>query len=63
MPRRLISAIGRFWRLYLRNIAGFRLHDTDKATFGNTWRVVLAENEDAIREIGWMPNSVSRPAS
>ena len=43
------TPIGRFWRLYLRNVAGFLPHQTDKATFGNTWRVVLAENEDALR--------------
>ncbi|HEX7785748.1 MAG TPA: UGSC family (seleno)protein, partial [Methylomirabilota bacterium] len=47
------TTIGRFWRLYLRNVAGFLHHRTDKATFGNTWRVVLAENEDALRRIGW----------
>ena len=40
------TSIGRFWRLYLRNVAGFRLHQNDKATYGNTWRVVVAENED-----------------
>ena len=43
------TSIGRFWRLYLRNVAGFLPHKTDKATFGNTWRVVLAENEDVLR--------------
>ncbi|HZP36023.1 MAG TPA: UGSC family (seleno)protein [Methylomirabilota bacterium] len=47
------TSIGRFWRLYLRNVAGFLHHRTDKGTFGNTWRVVLAENEDALRRIGW----------
>jgi hypothetical protein len=47
------TSIGRFWRLYLRNVAGFLLHKTDKGTFGNTWRVVLAENEDALNRIGW----------
>jgi len=47
------TSIGRFWRLYLRNVAGFLPHRTDKGTFGNTWRVVLAENEDVIRRIGW----------
>ncbi len=47
------TSIGRFWRLYLRNVAGFLLHKTDKGTFGNTWRVVLAENEDVIRRLGW----------
>jgi hypothetical protein len=52
------TSIGRFWRLYLRNVAGFLPHRTDKATFGNTWRVVLAENEDVLQEIGWEPNSV-----
>ncbi len=52
------TSIGRFWRLYLRNVAGFLLHKTDKATFGNTWRVVLAENEDVLTKIGWQPTSV-----
>ena len=47
------TTIGRFWRLYLRNVAGFLQHRTDKGTFGNTWRVVLAENEDVLRRIGW----------
>jgi hypothetical protein len=47
------TSIGRFWRLYLRNVAGFLPHRTDKGTFGNTWRVVLAENEDVVRRIGW----------
>lgn len=52
------TSIGRFWRLYLRNVAGFLLHKNDKGTFGNTWRVVLAENEDVVAKIGWEPNSV-----
>ena len=47
------TSIGRFWRLYLRNVAGFLPHKTDKATFGNTWRVVVAENEDVLARIGW----------
>jgi hypothetical protein len=47
------TSIGRFWRLYLRNVAGFLPHKTDKGTFGNTWRVVLAENEDALARMGW----------
>jgi len=47
------TAIGRFWRLCLRNIAGFLPHQTDKGTYGGTWRVVLAENEGALRKIGW----------
>jgi hypothetical protein len=51
------TTVGRFWRLALRNIAGFLPHKTDKGTFGNTFRVVLAENEDALAKIGWPPNS------
>ncbi|MGZ5225828.1 MAG: UGSC family (seleno)protein, partial [Burkholderiales bacterium] len=51
------TSIGRFWRLYLRNVAGFLPHKTDKGTFGNTWRVVLAENEDALAKIGWPSNA------
>ncbi|MGK0168875.1 MAG: hypothetical protein ACI9W2_000593 [Gammaproteobacteria bacterium] len=49
------TSVGRFWRLFLRNVAGFLPHKNDKATFGNTWRVVLAENEDVLDEIGWDP--------
>jgi hypothetical protein len=44
--------------LYLRNVAGFLPHENDKCTFGNTWRVVVAENEDVVSAIGWEPNSV-----
>jgi hypothetical protein len=49
------TSVGRFLRLYLRNVAGFLPHKTDKATFGGTWRVVLAENEDVLGKIGWEP--------
>jgi hypothetical protein len=52
------TSVGRFWRLYLRNVAGFLPHRNDKATFGNTWRVVVAENEDVLERIGWEPNAV-----
>jgi hypothetical protein len=51
------TSVGRFWRLALRNMAGFLLHKTDKGTFGNTFRVVLAENEDALAKIGWPSNA------
>ena len=53
------TAIGRFWRLYLRNIAGFMHHSTDKATFGNTWRVVVPENEEVLTRIGWPNHAVA----
>ncbi len=52
------TSVGRFWRLFLTNVAGFLLHQTDKGTFGGSWRVVLAENEDALSKIGWAPMSV-----
>ena len=52
------TSVGRFWRLALRNMAGFLPHKTDKGSFGNTFRVVLAENEDSLARIGWAPNSV-----
>ena len=52
------TSVGRFWRLALRNMAGFLPHKTDKATFGNSFRVVLAENEAALAKIGWPPMSV-----
>lgn len=47
------TSIGRFLRLYLRNVAGFLHGSTDKATYGNTWRVVVPENEDEVRRLGW----------
>lgn len=53
-------SIGRFWRLYLRNVAGFLPKKTDKATFGGTFRSVLAENEDCLARIGWQPLSVDQ---
>ena len=47
------TAIGRYWRLMLRNVAGFLPHKTDKGTFGNTWRVAIGENEEVLKKIGW----------
>ena len=47
------TSVGRFVRLLLRNVAGFRLGGADKSTFGNTWRVVLAENHEALKMAGW----------
>ncbi len=52
------TSVGRFFRLYLRNVAGFLPHGNDKATFGNTWRVVVAENEEVTARLGWTPHSV-----
>lgn len=51
------TAVGRWLRLYLRNVGGFTADEHDKATFGNTFRVVLAEDMDTLAEIGWAPVS------
>lgn len=51
------TAVGRWLRLYLRNVCGFTAGEHDKATFGNTFKVVLAEDEAALAEIGWPPLS------
>jgi hypothetical protein len=51
------TSVGRFLRLYLRNVAGFLHGTTDKGTYGNTWRVVVPENEDETRRIGWQTHA------
>jgi len=53
--RRANTSIGRFVRLYMRNVAGLRIppFDTDRPGLGNSFRVVLAENERVVRELGW----------
>ncbi|MFC1988988.1 hypothetical protein ACFLVW_00205 [Chloroflexota bacterium] len=60
--RRANTSVGRFLRLYMRNIPGFRIPPgkTDKGTFAQTFNCVLAENEDAVTEIGWEPFSVDQ---
>lgn len=52
------TSIARFWRMMLRNVAGFIPHKTDKGCFGGNYRIVLAENEDACQQLGWKPMSV-----
>ncbi len=47
------TSVGRWLRLYLRNVFGFTGDTLDKATFGNSARVVLAEDNAALTEIGW----------
>ena len=51
------TAVGRWLRLYLRNVGGFTADEHDKATFGNSARVVLAEDMATLDEIGWQPVS------
>ena len=60
--RKANTSIGRFVRMLIRNIAGQRIlpTGTDKGCFGMTFNCVLAENEDAVAEVGWQPYSVDR---
>ncbi|MFC2052619.1 hypothetical protein ACFLT4_07855 [Chloroflexota bacterium] len=60
--RRANTSVGRFLRLYMRNIPGFRIPPgkTDKGTIAQTFNCVLAENEDAVTEVGWEPFSVDQ---
>src|SRR5262249_42752337 len=53
--RQANTSVGRFLRLLTRNIAGLRIPpgETDRAGIGNTFNVVMAEDEDAARETGW----------
>jgi len=51
------TSVGRWLRLYLRNVCGFTQAEHDKATFGNPTRPVLAEDHACLQEIGWQPLS------
>ncbi|SFM81600.1 hypothetical protein SAMN05216207_100372 [Pseudonocardia ammonioxydans] len=53
--RRANTAVGRFVRLYLRNLAGLRTppDHTDQGAIATSFNVVLAENDDAVRDAGW----------
>ena len=60
--RQANTSIGRFIRLYMRNVAGLRIlpGSTDKGSIGLGLNVVLAENEDALSELGWDSFSVQQ---
>jgi len=60
--RQANSSIGRFLRLYMRNVAGLRIPPgaTDKGSIGYTFNVALPENEEAVAQLGWQPFSVDR---
>jgi hypothetical protein len=49
------TAIGRFARMFLRNLVGLRFSpdESDKATIGLGMNVAAAENEDAVTAVGW----------
>lgn len=52
------QVLGRTLSFIGRNIAGFRVKETKMTTFGKPTSWVLAEDEEAIRRIGWAPNHV-----
>jgi hypothetical protein len=60
--RQANTSIGRFVRLYMRNIAGLRIppSETDQGAIGYSFNVALAEDEGAVREIGWPPYRVDK---
>ena len=58
--RRANTSIGRFLRLFMRNVAGLRPGTTDKGSIGTTFNVALGEDEAAVRELGWTPFRVDR---
>ncbi len=54
------AAIGRTMSLIERNIAGFRIKETQMGSFGKLQSWVLAEDEEALQKIGWQPDHVER---
>lgn len=54
------TSIGRFYRLFCRNVPRFLPGTTDMATFGQMFRAVVPENEKACNEMGWKPLHVMR---
>ncbi len=49
------TSVGRWLRLYQRNVFDFTADQHDKATFGNSTRVVLTEDHETLLDIGWEP--------
>jgi hypothetical protein len=60
--RRANSSIGRFLRLYMRNICGYRIPPGagDKGSIGYTFNVALAEDESFATRIGWPTFAMDR---
>lgn len=53
--RQANTSVGRFVRLWLRNVCGYRIPPGagDKGSIGQTFLVAMAEDEEAAAEIGW----------
>ena len=54
------QVIGRTLSLIERNIAGFRIKETQMGSFGKTQSWVVAEDEEALFKIGWEPHHVEK---
>jgi hypothetical protein len=54
------QVIGRALGLIERNIAGYRIKETQMGSFGKTQSWVLAEDEEALEKIGWKPYHVEK---
>jgi hypothetical protein len=54
------SVIGRAMSLIERNIAGFRIKETQMGSFGKQLSWVLAEDEEAMIKLGWEPYHVEK---
>ena len=53
--RQANTSVGRFVRMYLRNICGYRIPPGagDKGSIGQSFMVAMAEDEGTASEIGW----------
>jgi hypothetical protein len=53
--RQANTSVGRFLRMYLRNVCGLRIPPGagDKGSIAQSFLVAMAEDEDAVAEIGW----------
>jgi len=60
--RRANTSIGRFLKLYMRNIAGLRIPpgEGDKGTIGANFNVALAEDEELVARLGWTSFGIDR---
>ncbi len=56
------TSVGRFLKLFVRNVGGFRLPPGtgDKGSIGQSMNVAISENEDFVKQIGWQPYQVDR---
>ncbi|MBN1835513.1 MAG: hypothetical protein JW820_06655 [Spirochaetales bacterium] len=54
------QVIGRALSLIERNIAGYRIKETQMGSFGKTQSWVLAEDEEALQKIGWKSSHVQK---